>query len=51
MKNVVCYGFKVDEVSSMIMPMYTEIIDSIMRQYKIDNISDKMIINAVCDEF
>ena len=51
MKNVVCYGFKVNEVLSMIMPMHTEIIDSIMRQYKIDNISVKMIINAVCDEF
>lgn len=47
--NVVCYGFTVNEVYQLIRPMYGDIINTINKQYKIDDKLSKMLIEALSD--
>ena len=45
--SVVCYGFTTNEVYDLIQPLYANIIDTLNKQYKLqDNIS-KIIIESL----
>ena len=48
--NIVCYGFTFDDAFNIIDPMYIDMLDSLMKQYKIDKTSARMLIDAVCRE-
>ena len=48
--SVVCYGFKVEEVYKLLQPIYEDMINSINKQYKIDDKLSKMLIESMVEK-
>ena len=48
--NIICYGFTFNEVFKVIEPMYIDMLDTITKQYKIDETSARMLVDAVRGE-